>query len=292
MAEPLDPGLNGADHAPPPSADNGAYQVPEKFRGKSVEEIARAYDELERMHGTRMQELEPLVQYQQKYAQYGGIEALEQGYNQLYTNLQHYLQNAQQSQPQQQAGQPVSTQQNPWENWEYLTPQEQAARLEERIAQRAEQLIAERGQALYNQAYQDLSNQFNVLRREWDINRSLTDMRYSDPNLDTQKVMQEAVNIANSDPQKLLQLAARQLANQDGKQTEAQAQALFERYKADWEQERTNRQLEQLGRSGGQTLQSMFPSTEERPPDSSAIHAEVARKLIGSDGLTLEHFTG
>lgn len=297
MAEPRDPATNPeADSSMPPSEGSGSFQLPEEFQGKSLEDVVRLHLDSEKSYQQRMQELEPLIQAQKQLEPYGGVAALQDAYAQMYHQYQQMLTNQQQRQPQQQPQQQQQAQaSNPrWdEDWDMLTPREQAQRIQEQVSAQTMQQMQQYGNQLYQEAMQKLTGETGTMRRELDVFRALQDVQRQHPDLDATQLLQRAVDISRSDPQQLLQLATQALANQDGKQSEVQARQLFERWKADEELKRKNEEIESITGQGGQTLLSRFPRGEDRPVDSAGIQREVIQQLLNdpNSGLTTAHFT-
>lgn len=293
MAEPYDGGAPNPGHSEPsPSQDNGGFEIPEKFAGKSIEDVIRSYTELESSTGQRMQELEPLIRAQKELEPYGGVNGLQEAYGQIYRNYQQLLEGQQRQQTQPQQTQPQQA--ADWtEDWDMLSPREQAQKMREQVAQETMGQLQTYGQRLYEEANQRLESQTSAIRQELEIYKALQDVQRQHPDMDATQLLQEAVNMSRSNPQQLLQFATQHLANQDGKQTKAEAQQLFEQWKADEKLKQENAQRESILNPGGQTLRSRFPQDENRPTDTQSIHAEVVRKLLSdpNSGLTPAHFT-
>lgn len=305
MAEPAGPEGNGVDATASPVTDNGAsFQVPERFQGKSAEDIARSYAELEQMHGRQMQELQPYLDAQKKYEQYGGIEGLEQSYGQLWNTLQSYMQNAGQPQQPQQAQQPIQNYaqdanampQQGWDqDWDMLTPREQAQRMMEMVRQDAVQNAQQLVQQLYQQGINQFDQRFGTLERQFDIYKSVLETQRQYPDIDTNQMLQQALEISKATPQQLLELATKSVLNSDEKRQEAAAKELFEQWKADEMLRQQNERQAALLNRGGQTLRSQLPQSQEGnndPFDPDQTRAAIIDRLTKDpdSGLNLEHF--
>lgn len=299
MAEPqYDP--NGLGNGAPDSSEaNGS--LPERFQGMTAEQIAAAYEQYEQETTRRMQELEPARQAYEELQPYGGYDALKAAYAQTYNEYQNLLNQVggQQVNPQQyQNGhQPQQPSEDWTQDWDYRTPQQQA----QIIAQQVLQQMNQQAESYYSRALQQLQEQnkqeHERQRREFDVYRSVLDRQRQNPDLDATQLLQEAVSISNSPPERLMDVAARMLADKTGKsqaEIERLAQERFEQMKADWEQEQQNRELSSLNDGG-----DAFPFGQFRDPETGAVPSRqeterrVMEKLLSdpNSGFTKAHFS-
>jgi hypothetical protein len=278
----------------------GSSELPEEFQGKTVEDVVQSLMDLRQSHEQELEKLAPLIQTQRELEPYGGIDALKQSYAQLFNSYQqHYAQNGQ-DMPANQPAQPTQAQPSQWDsNWDYLTPREQAERMQATILEQVQNYINQAGQQLYQEATQRLETQHGALRREFDIFRGLLDIQKTHPGLDSTKLLEQAVQISQSNPTQLLQLATQALANQDGAETKRLATEQFEQWKADETLRRQNEQLQSLQNPGGSTFHDRFSGQSdggdaESRPTAADVHRQVVEKLVGdpASGLTMAHFTG
>lgn len=272
--------------------------LPEAYQGKSTQEI---YAELQQAQN-RLQELGKYETINSQVEQYGGIDALVNGYNTLY---QRYVADNAQRQQQQQAEQPTeqrqqamseqTSQQTPrydvdFTDWELLTPREQAARLQQSITQQVAPNLQNYVQTMaqqYAEAFkQAQEQQAQAMRREWDIYRQVFEAARENPDLDMQRLMTEMVSVATGDSTNLIELAKRNLtAEQDA---ERRAQQLYEAKLADLEQQRANEAMQVLtGNPNGPLHTSQ---AESAPKNVREENAMIAKKLVEEGILTPGHF--
>ena len=273
------------------SEANDQFQMPERFVGKTPEEIARSYVELEQMNGRQMQELEPLIQYNQQLQPYGGIQALVDAYSTTSQNLQQIQQAynqllQQQGQQQMNGNNPRQTQQGEsgqWDSdWDYLSPREQAARMREQIRQEILGELNPQLQDMYGRAQQQINGANESLLRQFEVYRNVMDLKQKYPDVDQTQLLQEAVRLTQAAPQDLMQVALQGIINKDGKQTEREAQRLFEQYKADLELQRKNEELNTVinGNGGGAIAQQFRGGQDERPKTDEQLRAAVFKDLL------------
>ena len=296
MAEPqYDP--NGLGNGAPDSSEaNG--NLPDRFAGMSAEQIAEQYQQYEQETTRRMQELEPAWQAYQELQPYGGYDALKQAYAQTYNEYQTLLQQVNGQQMNQQPTQ--SNYQQPsgddWipSNWDYLSPQEQAQRIAQHNLQQLSQVADQYRQQLRQELQAEQRAELEKQRREFDVYRSVLDRQRKEPELDATQLLQEAVGISQAPPERLMDVAARILADKSGKsqaEIERLAQERFEQMKATWEQEQQNRELSSLNDGG-----DAFPFGQFRNPETGAVPSKqeverrVMEKAIQSGEFNRAHF--
>lgn len=267
-----------------PPTQTQSYALPEKFQGKSVEDVAKAYSELEKTMGTQANQYSKWSSLEKQLQPYGGLDNFLHGYNQLY---QHYQQSQQQPQPP--AQQPVG-QQNAvseyFKDWDILPAQQQAqklATLSNLMVQQQVQHIA----AQYAQRFQDAQEQLQQQqRREWDIYQRVMAFVATHPGTNPQEVMQEMVSAGSGDVNTLMEQAYRNKWGQ--KEVEENYKKQFETWKTDYQQQQANQQLASLNNSGGRG--SLFSQLQETATNKqSARNAEIDKKLLES-GFTAGHF--
>lgn len=234
---------------------NEGWSMPEKFQGKSAEEVARAYSELERNYGQAQQYKTVYDQIQQ----YGGLDNLTGWVN----YGMHAYEQAQRSQQQPQPQQTPQTHQEArawWSDWDTLTPAEQAQRL---VQQSVNPVVGYVNQIATNFAGQLQQWQEQQVRQN-DVYRQVLEAKLANPNLDINSTLAQMLAQAQANPRQLLDMVVR--SQTAPAEIEREAQRRFEAMKADWELKQRNQQMGQVNgvtRQGYQVPQAPTTKGEE-----------------------------
>lgn len=294
MAEPMEWQQDGATQGS--EAAHDAFQMPEKFQGKTPEDIARAYQELEQMHSRQMQEVGPLIQRNKELEAYGGYDGLEKAYATIAQNYQQLLQQSQQHQQQPQSAPRADSQaDNSWmSDWEYLQPQEQARRLYERAVNDISQQIPQTVQQITRELSQQIQQLDEARRREMDVFKSTIGLQLQDPEADMTQTLQDAVNISQSSPQDLLQLARELAMARDPERQKAREQELKSRWKQEYEQELEKQRLASVPDAGGMRLSQFRERRQNGSQPTAQDRQRAIMQRLANDpslGITEAHFT-
>jgi hypothetical protein len=264
------------------------FQLPEEFQGKNTQEL---YNQI-MAERDRVSELSQYESVARQLDQYGGLDSLVSGYNTLYQryandNAQAQTPQQPQQAPQQQAPQPTA---DAYADWDLLSPQEQANRLSQNVSQQ----VAQAAQQYIESAAQNYATQFQQAqeamqkqqRTEWDIYRRALEVKQKNPNVDTEKLLQEMVGMATGDTSNLMDLALKNLTAETDAET--RAQQLYEAKLADLEQERQNEAMQVL--SGNPNGPVRISKREEGPKTAREENALIAKKLVEDGTLSPGHF--
>lgn len=211
----------------PPPAPGAGDNLPEKYRGKSVEDVARMHTELE----SKLGEYGSYKSVVDRLNQYGGVDNV----------LQWALHGAQQAQQQGSRSAPTASEPapgDPWADWDLLPAREQAKRMQAVLKQELgatyTQQIAE-----YAKPYiQQVQQYFDQQNRQWDIYRKVMGEWRKNPGIDPDALLQTMVKLSTGGVEDLISLAARM--NTGDLDAEKKAKALFESYKVDEETKQKN----------------------------------------------------
>lgn len=270
-----DPGIQGAA----PTTDP-AFSLPEKFTGKSVEDVARSYVDLEKKYG----ELSGL---KNQLDQYGGLDNLKQWAQAAPQYLQAYQQAAaalQQAQSRQTAPSQQGPAVDPYENWDLLTPKEQAQRQSQLLAGALTQYVNAYGAQVVSQLQQQQAQQQAALNTQWDIYRTVMDATRKNPNLDANDLMQRMAKVATGDVNSLIQIASQQLTGQAD--LDAKINAEVQRRLADARLKEQNAQLNTLTNAG----RSSFQMPQQVPASHDEATAALVKKLLQDGTVSPANF--
>lgn len=273
-------------------ADQPSWAMPEKWRGKSSEDIARAYSELERKLGEHGNELGRYREYSQRASDFISKwdPILRQvGYDpqRMASVLERAAQAASARGDHQQAQQlHAQAQQQQERAWsDMVDPRDQEQWLRQYVGTQTQGLE----QRLTQQILRDVVPQIlQYVNNYGDLALRAIDKKFGNPQLDMSKLLQEAVNLASNryDP---LEFAAKQLTAESPQQIEARIRA-DERTRA--EQEFKNRQLT-TGVGVGATPVSRplkAPRVSAAPTSGAATRANEAASLTAAKERFLQKF--
>lgn len=258
-----------------------AFTMPEKFAGKTAEDIARSYVELESQHGkyaTTLKDLEGVggVEVAKQWVQYG--PQLYQAYQRLAEQIA--ASHGQQSPAPVQQGPAV----DPYEDWEMLTPKEQAQRQMQVLANAATQYINAYGTQIAQAYQQQIAAAKQELNTQWDIYRKVMGQWQKNPNIDPEALLQSMARVATGDVNSLMDIASKQITGEADLQ--ARIDAEVQRRMADARLKAQNAQLNTLSSSGHATFQS--PRTS--PATGEAADAALMKYLLEQGIVTPSHF--
>lgn len=255
-----------------------AFQVPEKFAGKGLEDVIKSYTELESKYGE-------VSSLKNQLEQMGGLENLKQwaqaapGYYQAYQQAVAQLQQAQQHAQTQQA--PAG---DPFENWEMLTPKEQAQRQTQLVAGALTQYINTYGQQAVAQMQEQQRQQLAALNTQWDIYRTVNDIARKNPSVDPNALLQSMAKIAGGDLSTLVDIATKQVAGPA--EMEAKIQAELQRRLADERLKAQNSQLNTLTSAG----RSSLTGPTNIPVSHDDATTALLKKLLQDGAVTPANF--
>lgn len=261
--EPTNP---GAPPAPSPSATPARPSwLPEGFN--TPEELAGRWAETSK----RLKEMEPALELAKRWERWGDPDQFER-------NLAARLAERDKKQraeweKEQQTRQPATQQTNPFDNWELMDPQAQAATQAAYVTQ---QVLGEVQKAIEGY-WQQGRNQLNEYDQRFQLlARALTD-RTSNPDLDLNQLWSEANNLATGDPSKLYGLAYERatLPNRIKKEVEAAVAAERQRLEQEY-QNKLNAAL--TGPGSGQTATSFKDFVKARESGKEGIRNRVMQK--------------
>lgn len=273
-------GQPGSDDATGGVADQTtvpAFTMPEKFTGKGLEDVVKSYTELEKQYG----ELSGL---KNQLEQHGGLENLRQ----WATYGSQAYQAAIAAQQQAQTRQPQATQQgpavDPYENWDMLTPKEQAQRLSQLVAGAATQYINTYGQQVVSQMQRQQADQLAAINTQWDIYRTVMAQWRKNPSIDPDQLLQSMAKVATGDLNSLMDIASKQLTGQAD--IDAKINAEVQRRLADARLKEQNQQVNVLTSAGRSSLHT--PS--QIPVSHDEATAALMKKLLQSGDITPANF--
>lgn len=211
--------------------------MPEKFTGKSAEDVARAYVELEGKLGN-YKEHEALAE---QLKQYGGWDNVRQWAAYGAQAYQQAQQAHSQAQPQPHHATAQGQQADPFENWDLLTPREQASKLSQLVGLAATNYINTYANQVAQGYGKQLQDALTHINRQWDIYRQVMGAWRKDPTVDPDALLQTMVQVATGDVPSLMQIAQKQLLGEG--EVDRKAKGLFEQWKADEALRRQNEQV-------------------------------------------------
>jgi hypothetical protein len=225
-----------------PSQQPMAWESDSRFKGKTAEDVWNAYRNAESQIGQMGQYKTFADQVNQYAQQFGGLENL---LNAARYGLEQYQRAAQHQQPNQgQQQQPQA-----WiENWDVMTPQQQATVLQQVVTSQALQQIQPYAQQIADQIRNELRQEYANQARQWDIYQKVLpralEIQQQNPALGMQQILQNMVQLAQSGPDALMDLAINSMTQEQ--RMKAQAEALAQAKIADFQQQEKNRQLASL----------------------------------------------
>jgi hypothetical protein len=203
-----------------------AYTLPEKFKGKSVEDVARAYSELEKTHG----EVSSRVGAYDKYAKLGSPEQVEQAL-QWAADVAGKLQRGEltPAQAQAQLNQNAATQ-NPYESfdkWDELDGRSRADALNKLVTDAVKQAA---------KPYEDRLTQFQTNeQRQLGLLTQVFELAQKNPSISMNELLQKANSLASQKPEDLLNMALQSMVapqQQEALKAQMRAEILAEQNQA------------------------------------------------------------
>ena len=283
--DPQQPGTGDPQSGTPAAPAQGTtgqgtptFAMPEKFAGKSAEDIARSYVELESQHGK-------FTDLSKRVEQYGGLDNLSQWAqygSQAYQAAIAAQQQAQQHQPSR-AQEPQGPVQDPYADWDLLAPKEQAQRLAQLVAGAATQYINTYGGQIaqnYNKQMQDLQSGLN---RQWEIFRKANAVWRKNPNVDIDTLLQQAASVASGDIDSLFNIAMGQITGPAN--VKSMIDAEVQRRLADEKLKQDNQQINVLTNAGRQGF-----SVDQAPATGEEATRAIMAKLLQSGEFSPGHF--
>ena len=270
------PGTEPQKPAAPAQTTAPAFTMPEKFAGKSVEDVARSYTELESQHGK-------VADMAKQIEQYGGLENVKQWLAYANQTYQQSLAAQQQAQNQPQQQQQQAPAGDPFENWDMLSPKEQAGKLAQLVAGAATQYINQYGTQIVTAYQRQIADQLGGLNKQWEIYRNVMAQWRKNPNIDPDALLQSMAKVATGDLNSLIDIASKQLTGQAD--FDARVSAEVQRRIADQRLHAENQQVNVLTNAG----RSSFTPTEAPKTHDDATRM-ILDKLVKSGEFTPGHF--
>lgn len=282
------------------SAPSGGGEPAWKTKFKSDEELWNAYGSLEKKLGEQGNQL---GQYRQALEQYAGqageyeraVQAWDQwfkstGLADSWGDVQKFLQTKQGRQAVAQTAQQLGVSQQAgspdWAaDWDTLAPGQQAQRLREvaltEIASALTPAITNWQRQFMGQYQQDLEQREKYYQNYLNLYRRVMDMRMRDPNLDVDKVLDQAIGVlsGNMDPIEL----GKYLATA-GSNTQAQIKAAVEQARKDWDTEQQNKTMASLDPKNGQPPAFRRPSAGTTRAGLATMREGVAQQIMEKHG--------
>jgi len=238
-----------------PAAGSEGFKMPEKFAGKSAEEIAKAYTELESQHGKAASELGKFKGYEDvvKLGSAKDISDAIAWARQVNQAFKEGRITAAQAKQAKQDGPPVDTgngSQAPWDNeqFDYLSPREQAKAIAEYNKRSSFDSTKEYIDGIAKQYGDQLQNWNGMNQRQQNILLKAIKQAIKNPDVDPEELLTQAAELAGKGPEELLNMAME--ARMAPKSMEAEVNKRVAAKLAEEEQNRINREAGMLSNSG------------------------------------------
>lgn len=182
--------------------------LPEKFAGKSVEDVVRMYTELESSVGKASQELGDLRKQAEAYSKIGSpddiTQALQVG-TQLYEALQdgRLVAKDTKDKSSHEASAPPPSPEDFFDGYDLLSPQEQAKKQTQHVLNTIIPYIDKLAVA----ANAEISKSAEASRQERRLLTRVFEMKMKNPQLDIESVLKRATELAGATPDQLLDQA-------------------------------------------------------------------------------------
>ena len=196
---PVQDGQSTATQTPPASTPTD-FKMPEKFAGKSAEDIARSYAELESQYGKASQRLGDL----DRYSKIGSPDEINQVLE-WSRNVKAALDRGLLVPKQESAKAPESTaQRKPWEqdDWAFKSPAEQFEALNQAVQSQNKAYIDQLA-SQYGQQIQQLTQQDG---RQKQIMMRAIQAAIKNPDVDPEALLTETAQLASKTPEELMDL--------------------------------------------------------------------------------------
>ena len=268
-------------------------------RFKSADEMFQSYSELEKKLGTQGNELGTYRNaYEQAMGQAQQYQAAVQawdkwfkdaGLDKRWSDVEKFLKANQTAAGQQQTQQQVAD----WTaNWDTMSPQQQAQALQQvsvrEIASALAPSLQQWQQQFTENMQKEISSKEAYFNNYLTLYRRVMDMRMQNPDLDVDKVLDQAVRVLSGqqDPIEL----GRTLATMETDK-ETYGKQLLEKARQDWETEQRNKEMTAVRPSiGGTPPAFKMPSAGIKRGDLSQMREGVAKAILDKHGP--QAFTG
>ena len=265
------------DPAPSTTGQTGGWAMPQKWQGKPPEEIARAYDELERKLGTQGQELGSFRKYAEQANQF--IEAFRPVLSKYEYNPQRLAQ-ALEAQAQQAAasGQPGQAQQlhaAAQRSWaDLMSPHEQQQWIDSFVTDR----VSRAQEAQAQQFQQGLAQMAQYVNTFGDLAIRAIEAKLANPALSLNTLLQEAVNEASGRYDPLTRAAQRLSAPTN----EAMREQIRKEERAKLAAERKNQDLTTFVGANPTGKRPLMPPPEGATPTNPAAPPSMAHAIASA----------
>ena len=264
--------------APAAAQPTYPWQQDPRFKEKGPEDIWNSYRGAEQQLGQYGQYKQFADQVNQLAQQWGGLDNL--------LALAQFGANAyreRQAQPQGGAQQPSAWDQVV-QRWEELTPQQQAGALYQQIQSQVQPYGQQLATELRTQLQQEIQQALGGVQRQWDIFQRLLSKKMQNPDLPMEDTLQQMVQLAQSDPQKLMDLAINNLTLEQ--QIKQKADAIAQARIADYEREQKNKTLQSLTSVRPNTQGGSGPAPRNSAERRNHVLSTLLEKgMIGSDQI-------
>ena len=118
-----------------------------------------------------------------------------------------------------------------WDQWEALTPQQQAQAMIQQVSAGVEANMNQKVEAYWKQAQAQLGQATGTSQQQFDLLARALDFKLKDPSLDLAKVWTEMTELTKATPDKLMEIAMRSVQNP------AMVESRIKEERAKWEEE-------------------------------------------------------
>lgn len=269
------PGVAGA-------ADGGgnAFVMPEKFTGKSAEDIARSYVELEKGFGSSRELQKRIDEFGGADTVFGWVDWVRQNYDRLQT----LLVNGNPTEPTRPNPQPTTDPgqvEKFWESFELMAPREQyqtlAGLVSQAAAQHIQNLVAQERAGVMTQleAWQGQHHQM------LDIMQRALEAKIQNPKLDIREIYNGMLQMTRQTPEQLMKHAMSSLTKDADMEREIQTRVQQALLEADTK--RKNAEMAGLFNTGNAPFKTDLPNPAISREQENA---QILRGLV-NDGTLL-----
>ena len=257
-----------------------ATTVPEKFKDAKVEDVIKAYTELESKYGEQGSKLGALSEYE-KYGSTKDVGEAIQWARDTYAKIQSGQltpeAGAAAARPASAAtaGTPVAGQ-APWqaEGWDFLPPSEQAAKMSAYNQEATTRAVMEQVQKIATEYGNQIQGMRQTQSREQSIMfKALQAAVANGGKIDLAKVLENAAAMANKPPEELIDMAVSNMLSPDAQKAEVERQVTARL--AEEKQKRDNENVDALNRISSPQPRFATKLFENR----NAENATIAKKL-------------
>ena len=259
-----------------------AFTMPDKFKDKSAEDIARAYSELESQHGKMTNELGKYKGYDE-VVKIGSPKDIVEGI-QWARQVNAALKSGQITYKQAQTAiaqgpQGDGSSQAPWDNesFDYLTPREQAKAITEYNKTKGFGDTKSYIDQIANQYGTQIQQQYDLNNKQQNILLKAIKTAIKNPDVDVEDLLTQAAELAGKGPEELLNMAME--ARMAPKAQEAEVQKRVAALMAEKDQERQNNELKLINNATGR--RPVFAKqTKTRDDENKAIFENLRKQGI------------